>query len=169
MSVTETAATELFAQHHAPLLRYLARYTGDPDVAADIAQESFVRLLEHAPPDDFVKPWLYRVATNLARDASRTASRRRRLVQQGRALLTHSDPPPSPDSGVNRDTARSVLRVALDALSPKERIAVLMREEGFAHREIAEAIGTTTGSVGTLLARSLRKTADAIRAGTETI
>ena len=40
-----------------------------------------------------------------------------------------------------------------------ERIALLMREEGFVHREIAEAIGTTTGSVGTLLARAIAKAA----------
>jgi DNA-directed RNA polymerase specialized sigma24 family protein len=34
-----------------------------------------------------------------------------------------------------------------------------MREEGFAHREIAEAVGTTTGSVGTLIARALDRLA----------
>jgi DNA-directed RNA polymerase specialized sigma24 family protein len=32
-----------------------------------------------------------------------------------------------------------------------------MREEGFSHREIAEAVGTTTGSVGTMFARALTK------------
>ena len=35
-----------------------------------------------------------------------------------------------------------------------------MREEGFAHREIADAIGTTTGSVGTMIARALDKLAE---------
>lgn len=34
-----------------------------------------------------------------------------------------------------------------------------MREEGFKHREIAEALGTTTATVGTLIARSLEKLA----------
>lgn len=157
----------MFARHHAPLLRYLARYTGDADVAADIAQESFVRLLEHRPDEEFVRPWLFRVATNLARDVSRTATRRRELVLHGRALLTHSDPPPSPDTVASRETARRAVGVALQALSDNERMALLMREEGFAHREIAEAIGTTTGSVGTLLARALRKAADSIRAAEE--
>ena len=36
---------------------------------------------------------------------------------------------------------------------------LLMREEGFSHREIAEAVGTTTGSVGTMIARALDKLA----------
>jgi DNA-directed RNA polymerase specialized sigma24 family protein len=35
-----------------------------------------------------------------------------------------------------------------------------MREEGFTHREIAEAVGTTTGSVGTLIARALDRLAE---------
>ena len=48
---------------------------------------------------------------------------------------------------------------ALARLKDKERIAVLMREEGFSHREIADAVGTTTGSVGTLLARTLERLA----------
>jgi DNA-directed RNA polymerase specialized sigma24 family protein len=55
---------------------------------------------------------------------------------------------------------------ALSALSPKERSAVLMREEGFAHREIAEALGTTTGSVGTLLARALDRLGKALLSST---
>jgi DNA-directed RNA polymerase specialized sigma24 family protein len=40
-----------------------------------------------------------------------------------------------------------------------------MREEGFSHKEIADAVGTTTGSVGTLIARALLKFADAVGGG----
>lgn len=149
----------LFAQHHEPLCRYLARFTGDADLAADLAQEAFVRLLERAPAETIAVPWLFRVATNLALDSARTHTRRRGLVMQGRAMLAHSDPPPSPERGADRASARRMVNEALAALSAKERMALLMREEGFAHWEIAEAIGTTTGSVGTLLARALRKAA----------
>jgi DNA-directed RNA polymerase specialized sigma24 family protein len=44
-------------------------------------------------------------------------------------------------------------------LGEKERTVLLMREEGFSHREIADAVGTTTGSVGTMIARALDKLA----------
>jgi DNA-directed RNA polymerase specialized sigma24 family protein len=37
-----------------------------------------------------------------------------------------------------------------------------MREEGFTHREIADAVGTTTGSVGTMFARALAKLEDGL-------
>jgi RNA polymerase sigma factor (sigma-70 family) len=168
VSVVETGAVEaLWARCHEPLLRYLARYTGDADAAADIAQEAFVRLLEHAPEEDVARPWLFRVATNLAHDAARTAGRRRALVMSGRAMLSHSDPPAAPDRAIERARARAALATVLGELSPKERMALLMREEGFAHHEIAAAVGTTTGSVGTLLARALRKAAHRLRSTQE--
>jgi DNA-directed RNA polymerase specialized sigma24 family protein len=44
-------------------------------------------------------------------------------------------------------------------LGEKERTVLLMREEGFSHREIADAVGTTTGSVGTMIVRALDKLA----------
>lgn len=150
----------LFARHHPPLQRYLARLTGDPDLAADAAQEAFVRLLERRPPEARVRPWLFRVATNLVRDAGRRKRTRQVLAFEGRAQLAHGDPPGSPEDVVDTMVARRMVRDALDALSPKERKALLMREEGFKHREIAQALGTTTGSVGTLLSRAIRKAAD---------
>jgi RNA polymerase sigma factor (sigma-70 family) len=158
-SVRERTATELFQRHHDQLRRYLGRLTGDADAAADIAQETFVRFLERAPANANAAPWLFRVATNLARDAARTRSRRSQLAMRGRALLAHGDPPPAPDHGVDRSRARRAVTDAFAALSEKERIALLMREEGYAHREIAEALGTTTGTIGTLMARALRKAA----------
>jgi DNA-directed RNA polymerase specialized sigma24 family protein len=45
----------------------------------------------------------------------------------------------------------------LNALSAKEQTILLMREEGFSHQEIAEAVETTTRSVGSMIARALQK------------
>ena len=69
------------------------------------------------------------------------------------------EPPEDPAARVVRDEERRMVRGALAELSEKERAVLLMREEGFAHREIAEAVGTTTGSVGTMIARALDKLA----------
>jgi RNA polymerase sigma factor (sigma-70 family) len=157
--VPPPTAAQLFEEHHDQLRRYLARFTGDPDLAADIAQETFVRFLQRPPHDVSAAPWLFRVATNLARDAARSQNRRRLLVMKGRAMMAHADPPPAPDSGIGRSVARRAVSEAFAALSEKERTALLMREEGYAHREIAEALGTTTGTIGTLMARALRKAA----------
>jgi RNA polymerase sigma-70 factor (ECF subfamily) len=91
-------------------------------------------------------------------EGNRTSARRVRLLG-GRVERTMGDPPNDPNAELEADERRRVVTAALAKLSDKERIAVLMREEGFSHREIAAAVGTTTGSVGTLLARALERLA----------
>ena len=60
-----------FDSHYEPLFRYVQRLVGDPDLASDVVQESFVRLLDNPLPDDEVRRWLFTVATNLVRDVAR--------------------------------------------------------------------------------------------------
>jgi RNA polymerase sigma-70 factor (ECF subfamily) len=153
-------AAELFENHHDALYRYLVRLAGDPDVAADGAQEAFVRLLQRPPLGAGERAWLFKVATNYVLELRRTAARRGRLLD-GRGDQTMADPPRDPHADLEADERRRIVTAALARLSDKERIAILMREEGFSHREIAEAVGTTTGSVGTLLARILERLARA--------
>lgn len=151
--------TTLFRENYEPLCRYLLRFTGDSDAAADAAQEAFVRLIRGAPATQNARAWLFKVATNVALERSRTRSRRSRLLIAGATRAPQGDPPPATDSAVESERRRRRVQEALRTLSEKERQAVLMREEGFAQNEIAEAVGTTTGSVGTLIARALRKLA----------
>ena len=150
--------SELFEHHHEALYRYLVRLSGDADVAADAAQEAFVRLLERPPARTAERAWLFKVGANYVLDGRRTAQRRERLLT-GRADRAMADSPRDPHATLEADERRRVVTAALARLSDKERVAILMREEGFAHREIAEAVGTTTGSVGTLLARALERLA----------
>jgi RNA polymerase sigma factor (sigma-70 family) len=152
---SEARVRELFERHHEPLLRYLQRFTGDADLAADAAQEAFVRLLRHQPSPDAERTWLFRVATNAARDTLRVRNRRRLLLLAGGGRVPHGDPAEPADAQVARERRRMVVREALASLRDRERAALLMRESGFSHAEIAQAVGTTTKSVGTLLARAL--------------
>lgn len=151
-------ASELFENHHDALYRYLVRLSGDPDIAADAAQEAFVRLLVRAPTGSTERAWLFKVGTNYVLEGRRTAARRGRLLG-GHGERTMADAPRDPHASVEADERRRIVMAALSRLSDKERVAILMREEGFSHREIAEAVGTTTGSVGTLLARTLERLA----------
>jgi RNA polymerase sigma factor (sigma-70 family) len=155
----------LVVAHRDALLRYLTRFTGDLDLAEDLAQETFVRLREH-PPVERSEPrrWLFTVATNLARDAHRVAQRRAQLVVESRNRLPVPDPPADPATLVERDEQRARVRAALAQLGERDRTVLLMREEGFSHREIAEAVETTTKSVGTVIARALDKVARALGA-----
>lgn len=159
----------LYRAHGRALFRYLVRMTGDADLAGDVLHDTFQRLLERPPTrDSNLKGWLFRVATNRLRDSRRQSARRLRLLYERGASALHSDPPPSPDRSVLMAEARARTSVVLDALNERDRTILLMREEGFTHREIAEAVGTTTQSVGTLIARALDRVMEtAVVLGTE--
>ena len=150
----------LFAEHHAPLFRYLSRMTGEADIAADAAQEAFVKLIDRPPREaTHTRAWLFKVGTNLAREALRTSGRRQRLLEAAPERAPIADPVVLPDAQLDRKEKQRRVHSALQVLSERDRTILLMREEGFSHKEIAEAVGTTTGSVGTLIARALNRLA----------
>jgi RNA polymerase sigma-70 factor (ECF subfamily) len=152
--------TELFARHHGELYRYASRYTGDADLAEDVVQESFVRLAERPPAEHTqLRAWLFTVATRVAIDALRERRRRAGLLVLGGPRVPRPAAPPDPGAAAERDDLARRVRGALAELSERDRSVLLMREEGFTHREIAEAVGTTTKSVGTMIARALDKLA----------
>ena len=148
-----------FEQHHTSLLRYLIRYTGDPEEAADALQEAYLRMLERPPErDDNLRGWLFVVATRSARDGRR--KRHREVLgpdREDRIAPGESDHDALAE--VVREERCATIRRMLARLSGRERTVLLMRGEGFTHREIAQAVGTTTGSVGTMIARALDKLA----------
>jgi RNA polymerase sigma-70 factor (ECF subfamily) len=159
---------EIFARHHAELFRYAARFTGDGDLAEDVVQDAFVRLSEKPPRDDGqLRAWLFRVTTTIAIDAMRTSRRRLSLVEARPDAVPVPLSTPDPAEVAEREELRASVRAALATLNEKERAVLLMREEGFAHREIAEAVGTTTGSVGTMYARALDKLAQRLELDAE--
>lgn len=143
----------LFEEGFPPLYRYCLRLTGDADVAQDVAQEAFVRLVRDRVqgPPPALRAWLFRVAGNLIRDRYRVTENRRRLLE------AHPVTPggtPDPDSELERAETVARVREALDGLSDRDRTLLLMREEGFSYQEMAEAVGVKASSVGTLLARA---------------
>jgi RNA polymerase sigma factor (sigma-70 family) len=152
--------SRLYDEHHASLHRYLVRLTGDADLADDALQETFARLMARPPRDDNPRAWLFTVATNLVRGWSNRRKRRSQLLQGGAARVPSADPPLDPASAAELEERRNTVRKALAALTDRERTILLMREEGFAHREIATLVGTTTGSVGSMIARALDRLAE---------
>lgn len=117
---------DLFQRLYPSLFRYLQRLTGEVDVAEDIAQEAFVRLLSQDLPDDEVRPWLFAVGTNLVRDRARKQERRQRLLKAVPVLPSSMGP--RPDESLERDEEIQSVRAALERLNPRDRQLLLMRE-----------------------------------------
>jgi RNA polymerase sigma-70 factor, ECF subfamily len=151
----------LFQRLYPSLFRYLHRLTGDADAAEDVAQESFVRLLRQNLTEDEVRPWLFTVAMNLVRDRARKTDRRQRLLTGAPQLVK---PGPLPDEDLERSERIAAVRSVLETLPERDRQLLLMREEGFKYEEIAQVVGVAPASVGTLIARALRRFVEAYRA-----
>lgn len=149
----------LYRDHAHALYRYVVSFTGSPDVAEDVVQETFIRLLEREPEDTAIRSWLFQVATNLSRDAHRREVRHARLLAKAPADATHGDGPAETSAAALAEDARLVATSALRALPERDRTVLLMREEGFSHAEIARAVGTTEKSVGTFIARAMTRLA----------
>jgi RNA polymerase sigma factor (sigma-70 family) len=148
---------QLFVSDHDSIFRYLARLTGDDALAADIAQDAFIRLLQRGQMPDQPRAWLIAVAHNRLRDEQRGVMRRRRLLGDHTSELLMGDPPPSPDAAVLADERRRSVRRALDALPERDRQMLLLRYEGYSYRDLAHALQIAEASVGTLLLRAQGK------------
>ena len=146
----------LFDEHFPRLCRYLDRLSGEPDLAADVVQEAFVKLYRRGSLPDAPEAWLISVAMNLFRNVKTTRSRRRRLLTPARSEWSLSDPPAPPDEAVTAESARRRVRLALDRLPERECRMLLLQAEGYSYRDIAQALELNEASVGVLLARARR-------------
>ena len=150
------AFAALFDAHFQRLFRFLDRLSGEPELAADLAQEAFVKLYRRGALPDAPEAWLISVAMNLFRNVKASRSRRRRLLTVSRGAGAHSDPPPAPDEGSERAEARRRVRNVLDGMTERERSLLLLRAEGYSYRDIAVSLRLNEASVGVLLARAKR-------------
>ena len=146
---------EVHASHSGSIFRFLDRLSGDPDLAADLAQEAFVRLYRRGSLPEKPDRWLVTVALNLFRN-ERSKERR----QRGLRAAFHGDLAPgadlSPSERAESRSRRAEVRSALDRLSPRDRELLLLRAEGYSYRDLAEVLTLNEASVGTLLARAKR-------------
>jgi RNA polymerase sigma factor (sigma-70 family) len=111
--------------------------------------------------------WLVTVANNIVRDEYRSAKRRRRLLSQWLARDEAVDRSPSSEADLLAQERRAAVRQALDRLPERDRRMLILRHEGFSYREIAEALGVATSSVGTLLARATAAMSQSYRGPTD--
>jgi RNA polymerase sigma-70 factor (ECF subfamily) len=136
---------------------YLARITGDRQLADDLLQETFYRFLRAAAAHDnesHRRNSLYRIATNLARDA------RRRSLIRAPFNLSSTDIERAPSSDRDATAEQTDFSNAMAHLKPRERAMLwLAYAEGASHREIAEVLGLSPASLKPMLFRARRRLA----------
>lgn len=142
------------------LWSYLARVTGDRQLADDLLQETYYRFLRASRAyenEDHRRNSLFRIATNLVIDI-----RRRAIIE---VPETAEDTRAHADGDVAERAARQAdVRRALTRLKPRERALLwLAYAQGASHREIADVLGLKTASIKLLLFRARHKLADMLR------
>jgi RNA polymerase sigma factor (sigma-70 family) len=144
------------------LHRFLRRKTQNAAVAADLAQDLFLKLpnVKSAIPDQSqVRAYLFRMAGNLAIDHLRAEARKAKLLIGTEVLF--EDACAQPDTvAVGRDELRQV-EIALSELPARCReVLILARVHGLEHREIARRLGVSLSLVEKYQRRALRHCRD---------
>ena len=148
----------LFQENYPKVFRHVAYLTGNIQAAEDIAQEVFSRLYQNPPEHDNVSAWLFKVANNLAYNHLR--DEKARSAKESAISVGEEDKVISIEDKVMRNQEVRRIRKALDALSERDRMCLLLKFSGYRYHEIAEAIGVEKSSVGTILARCQAKFAE---------
>jgi len=148
-SVTRTddgLAAALFEKYRQPLQRYLRFATGNADLADDLTQDVFLRVVRGADayqPRERERAWLFRIARNLLTDHVR------RQVTRPEGADVAAEP-----IGSAHQTERLSIREALARLPDRERHAFLLCEVGgLSYEELAEVFDISLAAVRSLLYR----------------
>lgn len=138
-----------------PLWAYLARVSGDPALADDLAQEAYVRFLCATLRDDgeiAARRYLFKIATNLLHDFWRRPQATS-IEDVPETFFVAAD-------AMAQSESRAELGPALRQMRPRDRqLLWLAYAEGYSHREIAQVTGLAAASVRLLLFRARRKMA----------
>jgi RNA polymerase sigma-70 factor (ECF subfamily) len=161
LAMDEDAFRAFYDRTAGPLWGYLSRISGDRQIADDLLQEAYYRLLKSGASfesETHRRNYLYRVATNLVRDTKRGA----RPLFDGSVELADL---PAAEARASAEQ-RADVRRALGRLKPRERAMLwLAYAQGASHSEIAHVLGLKTGSVKLLLFRARRRLAGLLQHG----
>lgn len=162
----DAALGQLMERWELPVKRVLGRMVFNATEAADLAQETFVRVWQQRQrfrPDAEFRPWLFAIAVNLARNRLRWWRRRPEvaLEEWSQQHLSPGATTASPTSGatnLERVERANAVREAIAALPLDLREALVLFEyEEMSQLEIAAAVGATPKAVETRIHRAREK------------
>jgi RNA polymerase sigma-70 factor (ECF subfamily) len=149
----------LFDEHARAIYRFACRITGDPAAAEDVVGQTFLdawRLRRKVRPEgDSLEPWLYGIATNVLRNAWRSAKRYRAMLERipdSESVGDHADDLARRE---NEQEQLAAARTALGALRPAEReVVALCMWSGLTYAQAAEALDVPVGTIRSRLSRA---------------
>lgn len=158
------AFEQLVLTYQTPIYNLCLRMTGNPEDAADMTQESFLkawRSLEGFHFESAFSTWLYRLASNTCLDFLRSVKRRKQFsltmedADGETQLLDLPDPAPTPEASLLSAEESALLAAAMRQLDPEQqRILTLRVVNDLSYTEIAAVLDIKEGTVKSRLARA---------------
>lgn len=147
---------EAFALHHRTVFRAARSVVQDPGLAEDVTQEVFLRFYKHMDSivdEEMLRPWLIRVAINLARNTIRgnirANTREENYVKESVELSVYSV-----ESDFEERAGINEIHQALSKIKEPLRSCLVLRQQGLSYKEIAGSLDLNEGSIGTYVARA---------------
>jgi len=174
-------AFELLVRRHSQeLFRFLVRFTGSAATAEDIVQDTFLQVHLSAASFDRsrrLKPWLFTIAANKARDLLRSRARRPEVPLDARVGVDEdesqrfldflADVEHSPSASLEQEEEREFVRSVLGKMPDHLReVLILSYYHRFPYKEIAEILGVPLGTVKSRLHAAVGHFGQAYRAAT---
>jgi RNA polymerase sigma-70 factor (ECF subfamily) len=150
----EHASLEILLENHRVFLQYLERRVGNRELAEDILQDAFIKVMDRpgqAPADEGVVPWFYRTLRNAAIDRFRRREAAGRAVEAfARELETHAGPKPEIEAEICACIGRLASTLKAEYAEALQAIDV----EGTPVRAFAEQRGLSVSNAGVRVFRA---------------
>ncbi|CAN5735112.1 RNA polymerase sigma factor SigX [soil metagenome] len=147
---------EAFSLHHRTVFRAARSVVRDPGLAEDVTQEVFIRLyknLNAIENGEMLRPWLIRVALNLAKNTVR-GNNRANTRDENYVKQTEGNDVFSVETEYELKSELTDVSRALSKVREPLRSCLVLRQQGLSYREIADSLDLNETSIGTYVARA---------------
>jgi RNA polymerase sigma-70 factor, ECF subfamily len=152
----EDAFRELFESHKDKVYSIALRYSGDRAAAMDIAQDTFLKLMDRIGQfrgESSFDSWLYRLVVNSCMDYRRR--KKRWLPMMEEFFDGFRAPEPTALQDLMQDERQQQVQDIVSKLAPDHRMIVVLRyTEGLSYEEIADLLNCSRGTVASRLNRA---------------
>ncbi len=158
----ENAYIELVNRYKDKLINFIFNYLGDLELSEDVVQETMIKLYQKKHYYKEIakfSTWLYTIAKNLANTELRKRKRRKitLLSQFSKDDKTYELPSNDPEPGqeIQTDIVNKIIKDAVDQLSEKFKIVIVLRDiQGLSYEDISEIINVPIGTVKSRINRA---------------
>ena len=158
----ENAYIELVNRYKDKLINFIFNYLGDLESSEDVVQETMIKLYQKKHYYKEIakfSTWLYTIAKNLANTELRKRKQRKTtlLSQFSKDDKTYELPSNDPEPGqeIQTDIVNKIIRDAVDQLSEKFKIVIVLRDiQGLSYEDISEIINVPIGTVKSRINRA---------------